>query len=66
MIFPFIQDLITFTANHKLFAFAPRDLKAIDAIQGDRAQCVYTQSHAYIVKIPTRYYEASTTTFRLF
>ena len=30
------------------------------------AQCVYTQSHTYIVKISTTYYEASTTIFRLF
>ena len=30
------------------------------------AQCVYTQSHAYIVKISTIYYKASTTIFRLF
>ena len=30
------------------------------------AQCVYTQSHAYIVKISTTYYKASTTIFRLF
>ena len=30
------------------------------------AQCVYTQSHAQIVKIPMTYYEAPTAKFREF
>ena len=30
------------------------------------AQCVYTQSHAYMTKIPMTYHEAPTTNFRLF
>ena len=29
-------------------------------------QCVYTQSHAYMTKIPMTYHEAPTTNFRLF
>ena len=29
-------------------------------------QCVHTQSHAYLMKIPMTYYDASTTNFRLF
>ena len=32
----------------------------------DNAQCVYTQSHAYMTKIPMTYHEAPTTNFRLF
>ena len=35
-------------------------------LQPYSTECVYTQSHAYIVKIPTTYYEASNTIFRLF
>ena len=30
------------------------------------AQCVYRQSHAYMMKIPMTYHEAPTTKFRLF
>ena len=30
------------------------------------AQCVYTQSHAYMTKIPTTYHKAPTAKFRLF
>ena len=30
------------------------------------AQCVYTQSHAYMAKIPATYLKAPTTNFRLF
>ena len=30
------------------------------------AQCFYTQSHAFMMKIPLTYYEAPTTNFRLF
>ena len=29
------------------------------------AQCVYTLSHAYMMKIPMTYYKAPTTNFRL-
>ena len=30
------------------------------------AQCVYTESQAFVMKIPTAYHEAPTTKFRLF
>ena len=43
----------------------PKCCKDVQSVQSN-AQCVYTQSHAYIVKIPMTYYEASTTIFRLF
>ena len=34
--------------------------------EGRNAQCVYTRSHAYMMKIPMTYYKAPTTNFRLF
>ena len=45
---------------------AGTDFEVITDHQPLISECVYTQSHAYMTKIPMTYHEAPTTNFRLF
>ena len=56
------MSLITFISMMDL----RNRMKFVSNFSPFTAQCVYTQSHAYMTKIPMTYHEAPTTNFRLF